>query len=93
MLFPTITLPESALVRRKRSPHQRPQSDYISCRDHPPAFVGHTETLAQDWTRFREAFAPEIVSLSINVPEVLPHRHDRKQRQTTQSLADLSDPE
>jgi hypothetical protein len=77
-----MSVADTVLVRRQRSPHQKPQSDYVACPDHPPAFVGHTETLDADWQRFRETFAPEVAAVDRThpVPELLPHRHDKLQR-------------
>ena len=82
-LFPGMSVAESALVRRRRSPHQKSQSAYVACPSHPPAFVGHTESLRDDWLRFVEAFEPELNQLTgtgNGYPRELPHRHDKQKR-------------
>ncbi len=96
--LPPPPLPSRPLlqVRRQRSPHQKAQSDYVSCGSATeggrgaPTFVGHTESLDADWQRLRAAFAPEIALADAHrrkkegaengVPLTLPHRHNQQER-------------
>jgi len=67
------TEPRSLESTFLHSPHQRPQHEYTNC-DHAPAFVGHLETIAEDYQAFRAKFKHQCADAEC--AQELPHDHN-----------------